>query len=247
MAKWLTGEVIAVEHWTDTLFSLKLKADISPFKAGQYCKLALDIKGERIARAYSFVNAPESDYIEFYLVNVLNGKLSPYLHRLRPGDHVWITEESNGFFVIEEIPNSDTLWMFATGVAPGPYLSILQSGKDLERFKHIVLVHAVRYQQNLNYWPLMQKLAKQYQGKLIIKAVLSQDHHPDALSGRLPGLIANGALEASIGLSISNQNSHVMLCGNPQMIADCRDVLKYRDMHKHLRRRAGHITSEHYW
>lgn len=247
MAEWLAGQVTGVERWTETLFSLKLKADIYPFKAGQYCKLALNIAGERIARAYSFVNAPQNNCLEFYIVDIANGKLSPHLHQLCMGNSVWITKESNGFFVLDEVPDCNTLWMLATGTALGPYLSMLQSGSDLDRFKHIVLIHAVRYQQDLSYWSLMQTLVQQYQGKLIIKAVLSQDDSANALSGRLPELIANGKLEASIGLPINKHSSHVMLCGNPQMITDCREVLKHRDMLKHLRRRPGHITSEHFW
>lgn len=46
-----------------------------------------------------------------------------------------IVSDAAGFFVLDEIPDCDTLWMLATGTAIGPYLSILQYGKDLERFK----------------------------------------------------------------------------------------------------------------
>lgn len=50
-----------------------------------------------------------------------------------------VTKQAAGFFVLEEI-DCDTLWMLATGTAIGPYLSILQEGRDLERFKNLVLV-----------------------------------------------------------------------------------------------------------
>lgn len=47
-----------------------------------------------------------------------------------------VVSEAAGFFVLEEVPDCDTLWMLATGTALGPYLSILQEGKDLERFNN---------------------------------------------------------------------------------------------------------------
>ena len=47
-------------RWTDKLYSLQLTADIAPFTAGQFTRLALDIDGERVARPYSFVNAPDN-------------------------------------------------------------------------------------------------------------------------------------------------------------------------------------------
>jgi ferredoxin--NADP+ reductase len=58
--------------------------------------------------------------------------------------------------------------------AIGPYLSILQEGKDLDRFKNLVLVHAARYAADLSYLPLMLELQKRYEGKLRIQTVVSR-------------------------------------------------------------------------
>ncbi|WP_192459345.1 ferredoxin--NADP(+) reductase [Musicola keenii] len=247
MAEWVTGKVIEVEHWTENLFSLRLEAPIAPFTAGQFAKLALERDGERVQRAYSYVNAPSNNRLEFYLVAVPDGQLSPYLHRCQPGDEVLVTQEAAGFFVLEEVPDCDTLWMLATGTAIGPYLSILQEGRSLERFQHIVLVHAARYARDLSYLPLMQQLQQRYGDKLRLQTIVSRETAPGSLTGRVPALIASGELESTVGLPL-DQTSHVMLCGNPQMVRDTQQLLKEtRQMSKHLRRRPGHITSEHYW
>ncbi|PPZ19691.1 ferredoxin--NADP(+) reductase, partial [Escherichia coli] len=42
MAEWVTGKVIQVEHWTESLFSIRVHAPTDPFMAGQYAKLALE-------------------------------------------------------------------------------------------------------------------------------------------------------------------------------------------------------------
>lgn len=248
MAEWVTGKITHVEYWTETLFSLTVHAPVNPFTAGQFTKLALDIDGERVQRAYSYVNAPGNPNLEFYLVRVPDGKLSPRLASLQPGDEVQVVSEAAGFFVLDEVPACDTLWMLATGTALGPYLSILQEGKDLERFNHLVLVHAVRHAADLSYLPLMQALQERFKGKLRIQTVVSRETVPGALTGRIPALIESGELEARIGLPMSAENSHVMLCGNPQMVRDTQQLLKEtRQMTKHLRRRPGHMTAEHYW
>ena len=138
--------------------------------------------------------------------------------------------------------------MLATGTAIGPYLSILQYGKDLERFKNIVLVHAARYAADLSYLPQMQALEQQYGGKLKIQTVVSRETVAGTLTGRVPALIESGALEEAVGLPLNAETSHVMLCGNPQMVRDTQQLLKdTRQMTKHLRRRPGHMTAEHYW
>lgn len=248
MANWISGKVIQVNHWTDALISLVVKAPIDKFTAGQFAKLALDIEDERVQRAYSYVNSPDDPNLEFYLVTVPEGKLSPKLAALNPGDEVLVTEQASGFFVLEEVPDANTLWMLSTGTAIGPFLSILQLGADLERFENIVLVHAVRYANDLSYLPLMESLVTRYQGKLKIQTIVSRENHMGSLTGRIPALIESGALEKTVGLTISPEESHIMLCGNPQMVRDTQQLLKaQREMQKHFRRKPGHITSEQYW
>lgn len=248
MAEWISGKVTRVQRWTDGLFSIVVNAPIDNFTAGQFAKLALEIDGERVQRAYSYVNAPSNPELEFYLVTVPEGKLSPQLRELQPGSKVMVTKDAAGFFVLEEVPDCDTLWMLATGTAIGPYLSILQEGKDLERFNNLVLVHAARYARDLSYLPLMQQLQQRYGGKLRIQTVVSREEADGSLTGRIPVLLENGQLETAVGLIINAETSHVMLCGNPQMVRDTQQALKeQRQMRKHLRRKPGHITSEHYW
>ena len=58
MADWVSGKVTKVEYWTDALFSLYVRAPVHPFTAGQFTKLGLEIDGERVQRAYSYVIPP---------------------------------------------------------------------------------------------------------------------------------------------------------------------------------------------
>ncbi|ONG20583.1 ferredoxin--NADP(+) reductase [Escherichia coli] len=210
MADWVTGKVTKVQNWTDALFSLTVHAPVLPFTAGQFTKLGLEIDGERVQRAYSYVNSPDNPDLEFYLVTVPDGKLSPRLAALKPGDEVQVVSEAAGFFV--------------------------------------VLVHAARYAADLSYLPLMQELEKRYEGKLRIQTVVSRETAAGSLTGRIPALIESGELESAVGLPMNKETSHVMLCGNPQMVRDTQQLLKEtRQMTKHLRRRPGHMTAEHYW
>lgn len=248
MATWITGQVTKVINWTDSLFSIIVDAPINPFTAGQYAKLALEINGERVQRAYSYVNAPDDKNLEFYLVKSPEGKLSSQLFALKPDDELLITKDAAGFFMLEEIPECQTLWMLATGTAIGPYLSILQQDQNLARFRNIVLVYAVRFAADLSYFPLMQQLKQRLQGKLQIQTVVSRETVAGSLTGRIPTFIQNGELENITDLQINPEISHVMLCGNPQMVRDTQQLLQQtRQMRKHFRRKPGHISSELYW
>ena len=61
---WTTGKVIERIDWNDKLFSLRIKADVEPFIAGQFIKLSQIRDEKRVARAYSLVNPPGKDYVE---------------------------------------------------------------------------------------------------------------------------------------------------------------------------------------
>ncbi len=117
MADWIPAQVIANRHWNQDLFSLSLRANIEPFKAGQFTKLGIMIGDNLIQRAYSFVNPPQQADIEIYATRVADGLLSPRLHALQAGDTVQISARASGFFTLEEIANSQHLWLFATGTA----------------------------------------------------------------------------------------------------------------------------------
>lgn len=159
-----------------------------------------------------------------------------------------MTEEAAGYFVLEEVPDAKELWMIATGTAIGPYLSILAQGEDLDRFETIILVHAARYAADLSYVPLFKELQQRYGNKLRIQTVVSREESADSLRGRVPALLDNGTLEEAVGTRISAEQSHVMICGNPEMVRETQKYLKeQRGLRKHLRRKPGHITSEHYW
>ncbi|OFZ67818.1 MAG: hypothetical protein A2V79_03290 [Betaproteobacteria bacterium RBG_16_56_24] len=67
MNKFVEGKMAGKRRWAERLYSLQVEADIAPFQAGQFTKLALDIGGEVVVgRAYSLVNVPGETPLEFY-------------------------------------------------------------------------------------------------------------------------------------------------------------------------------------
>ncbi|PPI88029.1 ferredoxin--NADP(+) reductase [Candidatus Pantoea edessiphila] len=248
MSDWVDARVHEIKNWTNVLFSIRVKAPICPFIAGQFTKIALEIDGKRIQRAYSYVNSPNDEILEFYLTIVSEGKLSPYLQGLKPDEKLMIAKEACGSFILNSVPTCKTLWMIATGTAIGPYLSILQCGNDLDRFENIVLIHAVRYFADLSFTNLINNLQKKYRKKLRFQTIVSREKISNSLHGHIPDLINNGALESVIKLNINAEDSHVMLCGNPGMVHKTQQLLKdTRSMKINLKANPGNITSENYW
>ena len=245
--KWVQGEVVSVKHWTDSLYSIKIDAPDIKFTAGQYTRVALDIDNEEVARPYSFVNSPEERFLEIYSVSVPNGPLSTSLQKLNKGDSIKVYRNANGFLVLNEVPIVENIWMLATGTGIGPYLSILKTQNSWERFDRVVLVHAVRYKKELTYQDTIKELKKKYGERFIYITFVSREESENSLSGRIPESIKNGKLEDKAKIKMLPENTHIMLCGNPDMLRDTTITLKEKGLKKHRRSSPGHITTENYW
>jgi ferredoxin--NADP+ reductase len=239
---WLEGRVVENRQWTDALFSLRVEGAPLSFEAGQFVRIALDIEGERVARPFSMVNAPADPVLEFYGIVVPEGPLSPRLARLAPGDALYVASNPAGFLVLSEVPDAKTLWLVSTGTGIAPFLSILRTETPWRRFRHVVLVHAVRHAQELVY---REEIAKHKSLRYV--SFVSREKAPDALEGRIPAAVRDGRLEAAAGLELSASSSQVLLCGNPDMLKDTTAALVERGMRKHRRRAPGHITVESFW
>ena len=247
MSKWVEGRVLENRVWTDTLFSLKVKAQKLQFEAGQFVRIALDVEGERVARPFSFVNAPADPVMEFYGVVVPEGPLSPHLARLKAGDALYVADNPSGFLVLREVPLADDLWLLATGTGIAPFLSILRTGEVWTRYRRVILVHCTRHANELVYQDLIATIADAQGSRFVFITFTTREKTPDALQGRMPAAIRDGRLEAAAGAQISPERSQFMLCGNPAMLKDAAAELIARGLRKNRRRTPGHITVESFW
>lgn len=239
---WLEGTVLENRHWTESLFSLKVQAPRLAFAAGQFVRIALDIDGERVARPFSMVNAPDDPVLEFYGIVVPEGPLSPRLAQLKAGDALYVAPNPAGFLVLSELPDAESLWLMSTGTGIAPFISILRAGAVWKRFRNVVLVHGVRHARELVY----QEELKSFRSLRYVPFV-TRETAPRVLQGRIPAALRDGRLEAAAGLPIAPESSQIMLCGNPEMLKDTQAVLIERGLRKHRRRAPGQITVESFW
>ncbi len=256
--KFIEGRVVGRKDHTSNLFSLQFDAPLASFVAGQYCQVGLklpvsaehDAVNALVMRPYSLVNAPHERPFEIVLTEVptsLGGVLTPALHRLQVGDSVCVSPIAYGFFSMPEVPDADVLWGLATGTANGALLSCLKTDALWQKFRKVVLVHAVRTAAELTYRDQVDAIARAHPGRFHYIPFVSREDHDGVMPGRIPDAIANGSLEARAGIALTVETAHCMICGNPQMVADTVEVLRARGFKKHRRKEAGQITTEAYW
>lgn len=247
MAQWVNGRVVENKRWGGQLYSLRVEAEIEPFRAGQFSKLGLQIDGEIVGRPYSLVNAPDERPLDFYIVEVPDGPLSPRLAALQRGQEVLVAPHATGALTLADVGEARHLWLMATGTGLGPFLSILKTEAPWQRFERVVLVHGVRRAAELNYRNTIAGVAAEHPLQFAYLPFVSREPCEFALPGRVTSAIADGRLERRAGIAIDAADSQVMLCGNPQMIEDTLNTLTARGLKKNHRRDPGQVSVENYW
>lgn len=241
---WSRARVLERTEWAPGLITLRLGVE-PMFEAGQFFNLGLYLEGEFTRRAYSAASAPGAP-LEFFIAEVNDGEFSPALFALDEGQHVWVEDKPQGFFTLRYVPDAEELWLVATGTGLGPFIAMLRSGQLWERFRRVIVVHGVRdaaqlaYRTDLAAWREQRPLG-------VVTCLSRASAVPPLLSGRVTQALVDGSLEAAAGTSISPERSHVMLCGNPEMLEEMSALLHARGLSKHRQRKPGHITTEKYW
>jgi len=270
-----TVTVLSKTTWTPNLFSFTVSRPESfKFTAGQFVRLGVnpsqlkyyqeqnDAKdaatdaalNEDIFRAYSIVSSPFDEVLEFFSIVIPDGAFTSQLQHLQVGDELLLNTMPFGFLTLARYqkPLPKDLWLLATGTGLAPFLSMLQDLKTWEDYEHIVLAYSARSIEELAYVEQIERLQEDFgtlvenPAKLIFIPIVTRETVEGALSERLPKLLLEGRLQERAGIALDIDTTHVMLCGNPDMVEDTKEALKTLGLVMN-RRGEGNIAVENYW
>lgn len=252
-AKYTRETVLNVRRWSDSLFSFVMTRPAHfRFTAGQFARIGLEIADDApIVRAYSVVSSPFAETLEFFSIVVSDGAFTSRLKSLQVGDKLLLERIPYGYLTLARYqePVPQDLWLLATGTGLAPFLSVLQDFAVWQSYQHIILAYSVRTIEELAYVHEINALAETFAAEggasFQFIPIVTRDQS-FALHERLPVLIESGLLEQTAGIALNAASSHVMLCGNPQMVDDTRNALKARGLTMN-RRGVGNIAVENYW
>ncbi|MEN2751592.1 ferredoxin--NADP reductase [Psychrobacter sp. FBL11] len=270
-----TVKVLSKTTWTPSLFSFTVtRPESFKFTAGQFVRLGVNpsklqyykqqgeaqsqatdaAPDEDIFRAYSIVSSPFDEVLEFFSIVIPDGAFTSQLQHLQVGDELLLNTMPFGFLTLARYqqPLPKDLWLLATGTGLAPFLSMLQDLQTWQDYEHIVLAYSARSQEELAYVEQIKQLQADFgslvdnPARLIFVPIVTREPMEGALTERLPQLLLNGELEKRAGIKLDNDNAHVMLCGNPEMVEDTKETLKELGFVMN-RRGEGNIAVENYW
>ncbi len=207
--------------------------------------------GALIRRPYSIASSStEREYLEFYLTLVRSGSLTPRLFALSVGDRLWLGPKLAGVFSFDRAPADANLVMIATGTGLAPYMSQLRSDLHNGNPRRISVLHGARHSWDLGYRAELITMQRLCPNLTYLATVSRPDEEPvpwGGDTGYVQDLWTRRRLDAAWGFHPSPDDTHVFLCGNPDMVDRTTAILVGEGFRVHSRLRPGQIHAEKFW
>jgi ferredoxin--NADP+ reductase len=224
------------------------------FRAGQFGVLGLPgaegAQEKFPRRAYSIASSSrEREYLEFYLVEVKSGALTPLLFSLQPGDRVWLGPKFTGLFTLDEVDPARHVAFVATGTGLAPYMSMLRTHlNDSSPSRRFAVVHGARFVHDLGYREELFHLRRDHPNFTYLPVVSRPgDEQWQGATGHLQDIWAQGVLARAWGFKPTPADTDIFLCGNPAMVGAMQKLLEAEGFVEQTRNRPGQLHFEKYW
>ena len=204
-----------------------------------------------VFRAYSVASSPYDEFIEFFSVVIPEGEFTSKVNHIQVGDSLLLNTTPFGYLTLPryQLPLPNDLWLLATGTGLAPFLSILKTIDVWQQYQRIILVYSARTSQELAYQAEIGSIKSIYGDNgaaFVFLPIVTREADYAGEKARVPNLILSGKLTQLVGQKLDKERSHVMLCGNPQMVEDTKEALKSIGLTMN-RRGEGNIAVENYW
>jgi len=241
--------------------------DLPEFEAGQHATLGLpgaaplcdEVKRDSdafsssdalIKREFSIVSSPkEVGYLEFYLVLVPDGDLSPRLFRQREGDRVWLGEAITGAFTPSRAPDNSNLVLVATGTGVAPYVSMLRTILSVDSPRWVSLFHGVRHSIDLGYREelmSMERLCSRFSYFPIVSRPDDEVVKWTGRAGYVQDLWTGAVIDRAWRRAPAPRDTHIYLCGSNAMIDGMVELLARDGYEENTDIAQGQIHTERY-
>ncbi len=191
------------------------EVDRLDFTPGQFISLTEELEGKRVTRAYSIASPPDGRRFELCLNEVKEGRFSPYLFSMTPGELVEM-KGPLGYFVPRN-PMGDSVFV-ATGTGIAPFRSMLRTPSVLDSGKQLHLIFGARYEHGLLYREEFEDLAKDFSNFHFTPTLTRPGPHWTGRTGRVQPV-----MKELIG---DRRDIDVYICGLKEMVDEVRAILK---------------------
>ena len=194
-------KITKIRHLTDSTYVLRMQRNGLQFQAGQFIMVKSPESIEQ--REYSVYSGENDDYLEILVREVVEGRVSPKLKKLKEDTELQI-DGPFGFFKFNPNHFDSKMFLFvATGTGISPFHSFVRTFPNLE-YK---LIHGVRYGEEAYEHEEFEK------EKVTLCTSAENSGH---FNGRVTDYLISQRIDSA---------TNCFLCGNSEMIHEAFDIL----------------------
>lgn len=174
----------------------------------------------------------ELDYLEFYVTLVRHGgthdskppALTPRMFAKKAGDRIVLERKISGKYVLGQYNADDTMLFLGTGTGEAPHNAMATKLLAEGHRGRIVIATSIRQRHDAGYRREHEILMRRFANYLYLPLTTRepeniQPDHPGFVGKQyLQKMFTSGRLAELAGDPLSPSNTHVFLCGNPDMI-----------------------------
>ncbi|EMI26330.1 ferredoxin--NADP reductase [Rhodopirellula europaea] len=172
------------------------------------------------------------DYLEFYITLVRQGAtaaskppaLTPRLFGKGEGDRICVERKITGRYLLGDIPADENVLMLGTGTGEAPHNAMATTLLSRGHRGKVVIATSVRYQSDIAYQSEHDELMRRFPSYCYLPLTTREPknlepNRPDYVGKQyLQTMFTTGKLAELVGDPLAPSNTHVFLCGNPDMI-----------------------------
>ena len=206
-----------------------------------------------IKRVYCIASSPANrEFLEFYIALVPGGALSPRLFNLKIGDRIWLSPKINGKFTYDDakVPDGANLVLMATGSGLAPFISMLSTYLSSQPKRKVAIIHGARHSWDLGYRSILMTMQHLRPNVTYIPVISQPDKEPvpwKGAAGYVQDVWKSGALKTAWGLQPNPDNTHIFMCGSPQMSEEMIGILTQEGFKEDTKNEPGQVHVEKYW
>jgi ferredoxin--NADP+ reductase len=175
------------------------------------------------------VRAGDTPYYEFYISRVRiahprRAALTPRLFALAEGSRLFCSNEPRGRYTLPSLSSSENAVFVATGTGEAPHNAMAAELLRRNFPGHLVSITCVRQKQDLAYIGVHRELERRFPNYRYLSLTTREPENLDPLHPKFVGkrylqdYFQSGEFERDANWKLSPADTHVFLCGSPQMI-----------------------------
>lgn len=221
--------VLGLGYWEPRAPGCQPEGDIRQ-RLQKLIKRAYSISCPLLDEAGQLVGAGDLNFLEFYISLVRHAHhppaLTPRIFALEPGDRIFCGPHIVGHYTLEGVARDANVILAATGTGEAPHNAMISQLLKTGHRGRIVNVTCVRLKKDLGYLATHRRLEERFLHYRYVVLTTREPENvelsrPDYVGKRyLQDYFESGGFESETGLSLSPDNTHVFLCGNPDMIGE---------------------------